>query len=160
MELNATNPAAYCVSPFARSFQTITMAIQRARPIRIIPYMYGRLALFSPGKSLKNRMAKANMRIGPITQFWTRESPKIFTFLNTSPSSSYFTFARGGYIMMINPMAIGILVVPDDMLFQKFATDGFSQPESTPINMARKIHSVRFRSRKFNRFCEDIVLMC
>ena len=40
MLLNATSPAAYSVSPLARSFQTITIAMQRARPIRIRPIMY------------------------------------------------------------------------------------------------------------------------
>ena len=40
MELNATKPAVYTRSPFAKSFQTSTMAIQRAMPIRIKPVMY------------------------------------------------------------------------------------------------------------------------
>jgi len=40
------------------------------------------------------------------------------------------------------------LVVPEDMLFQNSATEGNSQPENTPINMASNIHSVRKRSRK------------
>ena len=38
--LNATSPAQYSVSPFASSFQTITIAMQRARPIMINPTMY------------------------------------------------------------------------------------------------------------------------
>jgi len=38
--------------------------------------------------------------------------------LNTSPSSSYFTLASGGYIMRIRPIAMGILVVPTWNLFQ------------------------------------------
>jgi hypothetical protein len=42
-----------------------------------------------------------------------RESERIFTFLKTSGSSSYLTFANGGYIIKINPIAIGIFVVPD-----------------------------------------------
>ena len=33
MELKATRPAQYSRSPLARSFQTITMAMQRAKPI-------------------------------------------------------------------------------------------------------------------------------
>lgn len=40
MELNATSPAQYSRSPAAKSFQTITMAMQRASPIRIKPDMY------------------------------------------------------------------------------------------------------------------------
>ena len=40
MLLKATSPAAYSVSPLASSFQTMTMAMQRARPIMISPTMY------------------------------------------------------------------------------------------------------------------------
>ena len=58
-------------------------------------------------------MARTNIRIGPITQFCTSDRPSIFQLRKTSPSSSYFTLASGGYIIRIRPMAIGILVVPD-----------------------------------------------
>ncbi len=40
MLLKATSPAAYSLSPFASSFQTMTIAMQRARPIMISPAMY------------------------------------------------------------------------------------------------------------------------
>jgi hypothetical protein len=40
-----------------------------ASPINIIPYMYGRLELFSPGKSLKKIIARVNIKTGPIIQF-------------------------------------------------------------------------------------------
>jgi len=40
MLLRATNPAAFYLLPSASSFHTITMAIQRAGPIRINPTMY------------------------------------------------------------------------------------------------------------------------
>ena len=39
MLLKATRPAAYSVSPRARSFHTMTMAMHRARPIMISPTM-------------------------------------------------------------------------------------------------------------------------
>ena len=52
------------------------------------------------------------MSIGPITQFCISDRERIFAFLNTFPNSSYFTFARGGYIISISPAAIGIFVVP------------------------------------------------
>ena len=58
-------------------------------------------------------IASRNIRIGPITQFWSREKPSTLRLRKTSPSRSYCTFARGGYIIKINPMAIGIFVVPD-----------------------------------------------
>ena len=47
-----------------------------------------------------------------MTQFCSSERPRTFRFLNTSPSSSYLTLARGGYIIRIRPMAMGMLVVP------------------------------------------------
>ncbi len=40
MLLKATSPAAYSVSPRASSFQTMTMAMQRASPIMMSPTMY------------------------------------------------------------------------------------------------------------------------
>ena len=39
MELKATRPAQYSLSPLARSFQTMTMAMHRARPMRMSPTM-------------------------------------------------------------------------------------------------------------------------
>ena len=50
-----------------------------------------------------NPMASTNIRIGPITQFCTSDNPNTFQSRNTSPSSSYFTFASGGYIIRIKP---------------------------------------------------------
>jgi hypothetical protein len=128
--------------------------MHRARPIRIIPYIYGRFALSFPGKSLKNTIARANMRIGPIIQFCTSDRPRILKFLNTLPSSSYLTFARGGYIIRISPIAIGMLVVLSGEDFresQNSAIDGKKNPENTPTNIARKIQSVRYLSRNFSR---------
>ena len=57
-------------------------------------------------------MANRNMRMGPITQFWIKERVRTLKFLKTWGSSSYRTLARGGYIIRIKPMAMGILVVP------------------------------------------------
>ncbi len=84
----------------------MTMAMQRARPIMIRPYMYS-------GLSRRKMTARANIRIGPMTQFWTRERARTRVFLKTSPSSSYFTLASGGYIIRMSPMAMGMFVVPD-----------------------------------------------
>src|SRR5512145_2607846 len=102
-------------------------------------------------------MANKNINTGPIIQFCTKESPSILVFLNTSPNSSYFTLANGGYIITINPIAIGILVVPDDKLFQNLEISGLNQPIRTPANMARNIQRVKYLSRNFNRFCEGII---
>ena len=64
------------------------------------------------------------MSTGPITQFWMRERPITFLSLNTSPISSYFTLANGGYIIRMSPTAIGILVVPTWKELMKLSTPG------------------------------------
>ena len=68
MELKATRPAQYSVSPLARSFQTMTIAMQRARPIMIRPIM-------NSGWPRRNSTASTNIRIGPMTQFCTSDRP-------------------------------------------------------------------------------------
>ena len=65
---------------------------------------------------------------------------------------SYFTFANGGYIINIKPMAKGILVVPLENELIKPEDDGIKFPIATPIAMARNIHKVRYRSKKLNFF--------
>lgn len=59
------------------------------------------------------------------------------------PSSSYLTRASGGYIIIINPIAMGMDVVPIDILCKKPAKPGKTKPRATPINIARKIHKVK-----------------
>ncbi|MCX6224280.1 MAG: hypothetical protein NTV01_05940 [Bacteroidia bacterium] len=54
--------------------------------------------------------------------------------------------------MIIKPMAMGMLVVPELIEFQKSATDGEKYPQSTPTSIARKIQRVRNLSRKDNFF--------
>ena len=46
-----------------------------------------------------------------MIQFCTSDRPSTFQSRNTSPNSSYFTLASGGYIIRISPMAMGRLVV-------------------------------------------------
>ena len=81
MLLKATSPAAYSLSPRASSFQTMTIAMQRARPIRMSPTI-------SSGWSRRKSTASPNMSSGPITQFWTSDRPSTFQSRKTSPSSS------------------------------------------------------------------------
>ena len=98
-------------------------------------------------------IASRNIKTGPIIQFCTKDKPRIFVFLKTSPNSSYFTFARGGYIMRISPTAIGIFVVlaGDDLSeSQNVAIEGKKYPEKTPMNIARNIHNVRYRSKNLS----------
>jgi len=88
-------------------------------------------------------MARTNIRIGPTTQFWMSERPSTFLLRKTSCKFSYRTFVKGGYIIKINPAAIGIEVVPMLKRFRNGTTPGTSQPNTTPPNMAAKIQAVR-----------------
>ena len=73
--------------------------MQRAKPTIIMPTLYS-------GKSGRKTQASENIRKGPITQFKNSETLNIFHALATLPSSSYLTFASGGYIIHISPIAI------------------------------------------------------
>ena len=55
--------------------------LQRASPIRIKPCMYA-------GYPRRKITASRNIKIGPITQFCTRDRPRTLTLRNTSPNSS------------------------------------------------------------------------
>ncbi len=78
-----------------------------------------------------------------MTQFCTSESARIFLLRKTSPSSSYFTLANGGYIIRIRPIAMGMLVVPTVKRLTNSFVPGISQPAQIPTAMATKIQSVR-----------------
>ena len=95
------------------------------------------------GRSRRKTTASANIRIGPTTQFWTRDSPRTFPLRKTRGSSSYRTFASGGYIIRMSPIAIGIEVVPTDIRSRAGTTLGTRNPSATPAPMAMKIQSVR-----------------
>jgi len=97
------------------------------------------------------------MSNGPITQFWKSDNPRTLKLLKTSFSSSYLTFASGGYIITIRPMAMGMLVVPELMEFQKWTIPGKIYPVITPVNMARNIHKVRYLSRKESFFKSELM---
>ena len=87
-----------------------------------------------------------------MIQFWMRESAKIFLSLKTKPISSYFTLASGGYIIKIKPMAIGSEVVPIESELINCVDEGEKTPRRTPMAMARKIHNVKYESKKDNFF--------
>ena len=120
------------------------MAMQRAKPIRITPVMYS-------GWSRRKITANTNISTGPRTQFWNSDSASTRLSAKTRGSSSYFTFARGGYIIRISPMAMGMLVDPTDRLSSHAGRPGTTVPRSTPSAMATKIHRVSHRSRKESR---------
>jgi hypothetical protein len=59
-------------------------------------------------------------------------------------------------------MAMGMLVVLSGDVFiesQNWATPGKKYPDITPINMARKIHRVKYLSRNFSFGFEGMVLI-
>lgn len=87
-----------------------------------------------------------------MTQFKNRETPKTLVFLKTSLNLSYLTFVNGGYIIKINPIANGILVVPLEKEFINVDEDGIKYPMDTPNAIAKKIQSVKYLSRKLNFF--------
>src|SRR5918997_202755 len=95
-------------------------------------------------------MARKNMSTGPMSQFCRRERPRMRQLRKTSPSSSYRTLAKGGYIIKIRPAAMGREVVPTVKDSVKSATPGQKYPKPTPTAMARNIQSVRNRSRRDN----------
>ena len=70
IELRATRTAAASRSPQARSFQMITMAMQRASPTMIRPVRYS-------GRSGRKVHASANISAGPTIQLRTRLEPSI-----------------------------------------------------------------------------------
>jgi hypothetical protein len=92
-------------------------------------------------------IARKNISTGPITQFWIRLNPRILKLWKTFPIFSYRTFAKGGYIIKIRPIAMGILVVPILNLSQKAGILGKRYPIPIPTAIDRKIQSVRKRSK-------------
>ena len=74
-----------------------------------------RIGVFEPATGDSGPGGKQEM-LG--MQYANKETPtvdigvRIFLSLNTLPNSSYFTFAKGGYIIRISPIAKGIFVVP------------------------------------------------
>jgi len=52
-----------------------------------------------------------------------------------------------------------MLVVPLDMALIPSATDGKKYPADTPIAIARNIQSVKYRSKKPNRFRSALLLL-
>lgn len=97
-------------------------------------------------------MASKNISIGPIIQFRKRDAPSTFVFLNTCFNWLYLTFVNGGYIININPMAKGIFVVPEENELMNVDEDGTKFPIHKPTIIARKIHKVRYLSKKLNFF--------
>ena len=88
-------------------------------------------------------MAKRNIRKGPTIQVIRKEMTKSLGFWKSNGSLEKSTLVSGGYIIRINPIAKGILVVPEDKLLNVLGMEGRQYPNPTPIIIARNIHSVR-----------------
>src|SRR5690606_2967173 len=97
------------------------------------------------------------MRSGPIIQFCKSERPRIRVSANTFGISSYFTFARGGYIIRISPIAMSTFVCSPIVSRSFNASTGAwrKYPSATPIAITAKIQTVRYRSRKDRRRDRD-----
>jgi hypothetical protein len=78
-------------------------------------------------------------------------------FLKTSGNFSYLTFASGGYIIRINPIAIGMFVVPELNEFQNVDIPDQKYPIITPVNITRNIQRVRYRSKNESCFVVPIL---
>ena len=91
--------------------------MQRASPTRMTP-------IINSGLSGNSTMASRNITKGPTIQFWINDKLNNLRLLKTTGNSSYLTFASGGYIIKIKPIAIGILVVPELNESQKPAIPG------------------------------------
>src|SRR5690606_10364098 len=97
------------------------------------------------------------MRSGPIIQFCKSERPRMRVSANTFGISSYFTFARGGYIIRISPIAMSTFVCSPIVSRSFNASTGAwrKYPSATPIAITAKIQTVRYRSRKDRRRVRD-----
>jgi len=109
------------------------------------------------GELLKNKMERQNIKKGPTIQVINNEMKSNFTFLNTKCIFSNRTFKSGGYIISINPIAKGILVVPLEKELIIVEEEGIKYPMPTPKNMAKNIHRVRYLSKKPSSFFGGIV---
>ena len=69
-------------------------------------------------------METKNIKNGPIIQVMKKETNNNLRFVNTFGIFSKRTFAKGGYIITISPMAKGMLVVPLENELMKLAEEG------------------------------------
>ena len=145
MLLKATSKAPYSLLPPAKSFHTSTIAIQRAKPIRINPIIYS-------GLSERKNIAKPDIKIGPMIQLRIKDNDMLVRSLKISGKASNYTFANGGYIIKMSPRAIGIFVEPMESVSIKSGRPGKRFPRAIPMNIAANIHNVKKRSRKESLF--------
>ena len=120
----------------ARSFHTMTMAMQRASPIRMRPVMYS-------GLSRSSSTASANIRMGPTTQFWTSERTRMRRCWKTRPSLFVLHLRQRRIHHQDQADGDGNGSRAHAEAVEKGTTPGTRYPSPTPAAMAAKIHSVR-----------------
>jgi hypothetical protein len=69
-------------------------------------------------------MDNKNIKNGPTIHVINKDTSNSFGLANISFILEKFTFTKGGYIIIINPIANGILVVPIDSELVKLAMLG------------------------------------
>ena len=97
-------------------------------------------------------MESKNIKKGPTIQVMIKEAKRILGFLNINGILLKSTLVNGGYIININPIANGILVVPLENELIKLAEFGIKYPILTPRSIARNIQIVKNLSRKLRCF--------
>ena len=78
-----------------------------------------------------------------MSQFWISDRSSTLRSSKTVGSASYFTRARGGYIIRISPAAMSRFVSPHDAVLISAGTPSKTTPSNVPAAMAAKIHKVR-----------------
>ena len=141
IELSATRTAAASRSPQARSFQMMTMAMQRARPTMIRPVRYS-------GRSGSSSQASANISAGPSTQFSTSELTQQLAVAGDGVEAVVADL--GQHRVHHDQQAEGDRqrdAVDLDRVQRVVRARGSSRPSSRPATMATPIHTGRNRSR-------------
>jgi hypothetical protein len=93
------------------------MAIHGAIPMMIKPVMYS-------GYSFRKKVANKNIKKGPTIHVIKNETVSNFGFSNILGTCEKSILVNGGYIIKINPIANGILVVPEENELMKSAEFG------------------------------------
>jgi hypothetical protein len=110
--------------------------MQGAKPIMISPDIYSEF-------SFRKIRARRNIKKGPKIHVMKKESESSFGLFRIECSFVKSTFTRGGYIIIINPIASGIFVVLYVILSINVDTSGTKYPIETPTAIAKKIHKVK-----------------
>jgi len=104
------------------------------------------------GRSFRKNTANKNIKNGPTIQVINNETSTNLGFRNIVGILEKSILVNGGYIINIKPIANGRLVVPDENEVINPAVFGIKYPIPTPSSIARKIQSVKKRSKNESLF--------